>query len=509
MLRLGKARFRSLASGLLGALCLAGAAAAQSDVQILKLEIDGGQTAYTQSGLAVSDRHLVSADTGYSARRPDGEAQLNGAIISVTAIAHDPDARLVLWEAASDTFEPSTFAQGFAAEGEPIGLIYAAPAGTVRIEGRVADTDADRPLVQMDTTRAFSSFGGAVVNPCGEVIGLNAPGADYGTRALRRQDALPAGANVLSLSSLRAFLSLSGVAVETAAGPCLSEVERARQEAADAEARERAQLEETEELRGRAEAAANRAAELEARAKELEEAAERGEAEARAEAEAAREAAELAQAEAEGAAADLTDAERELAELGNALDEAEAELERNETALAEAEGEIETANETASTWQRYAYIALAGVVLVAVVGAFLMWRRGQTLKAEQSTRQAAEAEAERLAAIPKAIPAVADARLENEARALILPGALLPEAAGGVSVGRNPDLAQVLLEGEDVSRQHARFFEIDGAVFVEDLGSSFGTKVNGKAMAKGAPQRLSNGDTLQLASHTFTFRRTA
>ena len=459
-----------------------------------------------QSGLAVSARHVLSADTGYSARRPDAVVRLDGVETAVSAIAHDSEARLVLWEAASDAFKPATFATDFAAEGDPVGLLYAAPAGTVRIEGRIADTDAARPIVQMDTSRAFSSFGGALVNACGQVVGLNVPDVGYTTRALRRRDALPAGGDVLPLSDIVSILSRFGVIATTAPEACLGEVERARREAALAQAREQAQQDETAQLRERADAAADRAAELEARASELEETAQRGEAEARARAEAAREAAELAQSEADAAATDLGEAERELAALGEALDEAEAEILRSEAALAAAQDEIAIATGTASTWQRYAILALAGVFLAGLAGAFLVWRRGRALRLEQSTRQAAEAEAERLAAIPKAIPAVADARLENETRALVLPGALLPDAAGGVSVGRNPDLARVLLEGEDVSREHARFFELDGAVFVEDLGSSFGTRVKGKPVSAGAPVRLSDGDAMQIASHTFTFR---
>jgi pSer/pThr/pTyr-binding forkhead associated (FHA) protein/tetratricopeptide (TPR) repeat protein len=62
-------------------------------------------------------------------------------------------------------------------------------------------------------------------------------------------------------------------------------------------------------------------------------------------------------------------------------------------------------------------------------------------------------------------------------------GAAREEAlAGEVTVGRSDGNTVVLTEG-GVSRRHARFFEQDGKVMVEDLGSANGTFVDGEQVA--------------------------
>jgi len=49
-----------------------------------------------------------------------------------------------------------------------------------------------------------------------------------------------------------------------------------------------------------------------------------------------------------------------------------------------------------------------------------------------------------------------------------------------------------------VSRHHADLFSIDGAVYVEDLGSRNGTFVNGERIAPYVEHRLFDGDWLRL-----------
>ncbi len=65
-----------------------------------------------------------------------------------------------------------------------------------------------------------------------------------------------------------------------------------------------------------------------------------------------------------------------------------------------------------------------------------------------------------------------------------------------LTVGRAPG-CQVLLEGDTfVSQLHARVFTRDGALFVEDLGSTNGTLVNRRKIKAAVP--LHQGDTLQV-----------
>ncbi|HTP50953.1 MAG TPA: FHA domain-containing protein [Anaeromyxobacteraceae bacterium] len=71
----------------------------------------------------------------------------------------------------------------------------------------------------------------------------------------------------------------------------------------------------------------------------------------------------------------------------------------------------------------------------------------------------------------------------------------LPFADGEVSVGRAPGSA-LRLDDRNVSRHHARFLRQNGTVFVEDLGSSNGTRVNGERIEGRCRIRL--GDLVQI-----------
>ena len=55
-----------------------------------------------------------------------------------------------------------------------------------------------------------------------------------------------------------------------------------------------------------------------------------------------------------------------------------------------------------------------------------------------------------------------------------------------------------------VSTRHARMFSKDGTWFVEDLGSTNGTEINGKRVNR---HRLTPGDRLVLGETTLEFRR--
>lgn len=83
----------------------------------------------------------------------------------------------------------------------------------------------------------------------------------------------------------------------------------------------------------------------------------------------------------------------------------------------------------------------------------------------------------------------------------ILPGRILvlkPETRVGAEL--NNDL---VLTDQYVSKQHARL-RWDGAIWwIEDLGSSNGTTVNGRACVPGVHQALQNGSVLKLGDMIF------
>ncbi len=80
-----------------------------------------------------------------------------------------------------------------------------------------------------------------------------------------------------------------------------------------------------------------------------------------------------------------------------------------------------------------------------------------------------------------------------------IPGASYYLDKPEVSIGR--DLANdIPVPDSEISRRHARFIvKVDG-VYIEDLGSTNGTFLNGVRLS--APKRLANGDLVTLAENT-------
>ncbi|MCU0699708.1 MAG: FHA domain-containing protein [Myxococcaceae bacterium] len=77
-----------------------------------------------------------------------------------------------------------------------------------------------------------------------------------------------------------------------------------------------------------------------------------------------------------------------------------------------------------------------------------------------------------------------------------------------ITLGRD-DQCDVVLAQPAVSRSHARISRDGTLFFVEDLGSSFGTLLNGSKLKKNEKQLLRNGDTIAIAQFDVVFDRIA
>ncbi|MEW6433471.1 MAG: FHA domain-containing protein [Myxococcota bacterium] len=83
---------------------------------------------------------------------------------------------------------------------------------------------------------------------------------------------------------------------------------------------------------------------------------------------------------------------------------------------------------------------------------------------------------------------------------------LLDEDA--ITLGRDQH-CQVVLAQQAVSRNHARITRDGTLFFVEDLGSSYGTQINGQKLPRGEKRLLRNGDTIEIAQFDVVFDRVA
>jgi len=68
-------------------------------------------------------------------------------------------------------------------------------------------------------------------------------------------------------------------------------------------------------------------------------------------------------------------------------------------------------------------------------------------------------------------------------------------------VGRKPGLCDLVLDHGSISKIQCLIIKTDGLLFIRDLGSTNGTKVNGQRITRGA---LLPGDELAFASVKFT-----
>lgn len=75
----------------------------------------------------------------------------------------------------------------------------------------------------------------------------------------------------------------------------------------------------------------------------------------------------------------------------------------------------------------------------------------------------------------------------------------VPFAGAEITVGRGAEGVTYRLSDRNVSRRHARFFLLNGAVFVEDLGSLTGTRVNGDRIA--GRKKVRAGDLVQIGDY--------
>jgi pSer/pThr/pTyr-binding forkhead associated (FHA) protein len=73
-----------------------------------------------------------------------------------------------------------------------------------------------------------------------------------------------------------------------------------------------------------------------------------------------------------------------------------------------------------------------------------------------------------------------------------------------VVLGRGPECG-VELKDEFASTMHAKIYQSEGRYYVEDLGSTNGTYVNGRRI--NSPTELRSGDTIKIGRTEMEFRR--
>jgi len=83
------------------------------------------------------------------------------------------------------------------------------------------------------------------------------------------------------------------------------------------------------------------------------------------------------------------------------------------------------------------------------------------------------------------------------------------EHGGRLTLGRNSETAQLVLKNTSVSSRHLALICRNGQFEIEDLGSSNGTRVNGRRLTAFQPAPLADGDRVEAGEVLLHFRQLA
>ena len=336
--------------------------------------------------------------------------------------------------------------------------------------------------------------GSVLLNDCGELIGLNL--------TFYKRDGLD---RAIDAPSIVRFLAAQNVRVTMANAGCVSAIRQAREVAEQAnKAALRAKLDATEAQRV---TKAIKVKLLATDRKNQQLVKESGQ--ARITAETAIKASAEAQAHAEQTRINL---EKQTASIMAETD-AMVELLQRDRDAAEVRFNEALEQQRRSSVDREDYlIAVFVVLLTLLILAVLLIQRG-------GFRSAAILEAVAPAGTPGKGGAgytvmhkpalqeyVLDGRDEDGIRYLLRMSGAQLSVEQGIVIGRNPNESPYIINHSDVSRQHARLKVMKNRVFIEDLGSTNGTSVNGQNIDGKGLVSVSNGDQIIIGSVVMKLR---
>ena len=386
----------------------------------------------------------------------------------------------------------------------PVGVAESAPEPGRIVDSVHNDGGRSRGLVTaldesgVEHTAAYPAgqFAAPLVNNCGQLVALNRTPLEGRGRRMRIADlSLPRRAT--GIRSIRAFFQERDLPLLPVDTPCTSlaqqieTLEAQTQISANEQARLntlRTELQRrAEELeRAQREISAELAAERAARER-LAEAAAASEQERQRERQEQAEQREAAERQREQAQREI---EAQEAEIERQREQAQREIEARETALGQAQEDRS---------QLMLKALLTGVVaLLVILAALVLLRRRKDELASQG-RELSAAES-RLAAATKTFPDVllAGRFPEGTPARLRINGNALARAPHGLVLGRHPESVDLVLDHSKVSRQHLRITLVENRVYITDLNSLNGTRVNDSDLEPGTAFEVRHDDILSI-----------
>jgi hypothetical protein len=90
---------------------------------------------------------------------------------------------------------------------------------------------------------------------------------------------------------------------------------------------------------------------------------------------------------------------------------------------------------------------------------------------------------------------------------LVINDIQLRKSKQGLTIGRSNSLCELVLSDDTVSRRHARLSYKEDSLYIEDMNSLNGSKVDGMILEPFKPAKLNLGQTLRLGDLTLSLRR--
>lgn len=461
-----------------------------------------------QTNRVVTAAHVVEDEDHISVVVPSEGAQSPMLVARVDAV--DEYADLALLFVSGLELEPLVLAHdGFDVERRVVSTGFwdtAEPEsvpGVANTRGAVSEHDTLPPtrndpevaLLLHNAMIPAAGYGGPVLNDCGEVVGVNRGSPKVSSRALRRGQAPQGFVYAAGVTAIVRLLQPAGVVLTRTESSCLDRVTVAEADAARA-SEERRQVEEDA-----ARLAEEKEAEIAATEAERDQAREALEAADAAVADLERQVAEAERtgAGAESLRAELVEAEGNQEAARQKVVGLEGEIHALERVAEGLESQVERGRQTLAIT---IVIAVAAVLLLTVVGGVFYRRRSLELAyvRQQAVQGGDNAPGDRPAREADGVAGpgylLTGETGDGNAVSLTVSGDMI---ASGVVIGRSPRNALLLIDDKTLSREHARLFaERDGVLIIEDLGTTNGTRVNGRRLQPRRGQSLRDGDTLQL-----------
>jgi hypothetical protein len=437
-------------------------------------EVARGVATLVAPELLVTSNALLSLGDGWIVVNGKTGGQLVG-----TLEKSDAATDLALLRVPGLSGTPLVLARSAPPVGRPIDVFQEA---NKAIRGVVSATPG-RSALEHTALYPASLYGAAVVNICGELVGVNSLPLKIGKRIVPAAPAIPLRA--ASLDAVTAALRGAGSVATVAAADCPS----LEEQIADLERQART----TAEERSRLETLKQ---ELVERNRKLEE--DRDKIGAVLDQERKRTEKERRRLEKEAA-----EREAELAiqrvEQDRIRDELTAQINRERKEREAREADLSAEKQRREVQRRW-FIGVAGVsallVAIALVG---FQRKRRALREQQKDASAMRAKLDKATRRFPDIVLLGHFPEGGEAR-LRISGDALCRAEEGQVLGRDPELAQLVIAHPEISREHARLKVVGDQLTIVDLASFNGTLVNGTRLVPKEPATVADGDRLTIGT---------